>query len=609
MKLDPQTSSFPTTQKAKAKQKQDVSEIMSLMIKHRKRRGRGPSTPPPPTWPPVESSHTRFHTSASSSVTARQLGAAVWEMSSYQRSRGRRRGGEERGKMEAVVEDLDDGSGEEQPQSTSSFHRQIAESLMQHRRSRSFAPLRPVSPESCSSSMEVTPFNPADTPSSSLAIQAKTVETSYGPRTSTKLLRVLNRIWSIEEKHKLNASLVKSLKTELENARVRIKELLKEKRTDNQVIANLMKQITEDKLVIKSMEQERTKSKVHSARNEAEEERKLRKRSETLHRKLAREVSELKSSFSTALNELQRERQARIIVENLCDEFALCIRDYEREPRSLNHGSEKDLVFRENDDGLVIHMSEAWLDERAQLKVSNEKKKTIVDELGSEIETFLRSRRREDLRGKKVKERNTIWRHSLESFPLIEAGSAPKLADDEDDSRSTDSFSNCFELNNKIADGDGIEQARVEENGKDKVKTTQGSSKSRGMSSLQARFLRHVSSSHDNARALRRPGTENQSKRFPIRGADSNHTVDSTLNRSSSSSMGGHKVHPEADRADASKRHITIARSTSPVKKWEPSISTHSTEEVAKSGSKEHTLKARLLEARLEGKQSKSRAS
>ncbi|KAK7247080.1 hypothetical protein RIF29_41957 [Crotalaria pallida] len=53
-----------------------------------------------------------------------------------------------------------------------------------------------------------------------------------------------------------------------------------------------MKQIVEDKLVRKSKEQDRLHAAVQSVRDELEDEMKLRKRSESVHRKLARELSE-----------------------------------------------------------------------------------------------------------------------------------------------------------------------------------------------------------------------------------------------------------------------------------------------------------------------------
>ncbi|KAE8693855.1 Detected protein of confused Function [Hibiscus syriacus] len=160
-----------------------------------------------------------------------------------------------------------------------------------------------------------------------------------------------------------NKSLVSALKMELDHSRGQIKELLREKQAERQEIDNLMKQVTEHKLVRKNKEQDRIKAAVQPVRDELEKERRLRKRSESMHRKLARELS-----------------------ENLCDEFARGIREYEQEVRFLKHRHEIDHVDGENPERLILHISEAWLDERMQMKLTEGKtdtkeKNSVVDML------------------------------------------------------------------------------------------------------------------------------------------------------------------------------------------------------------------------------------
>lgn len=64
-------------------------------------------------------------------------------------------------------------------------------------------------------------------------------------------------------------------------------------------------------------------------REELEDEKKLRKRFESMYRKLVREMFDMKFFFFKVLNELERERRVRIFLEDLGDEFVLGIRDYE----------------------------------------------------------------------------------------------------------------------------------------------------------------------------------------------------------------------------------------------------------------------------------------
>ena len=69
---------------------------------------------------------------------------------------------------------------------------------------------------------QIAPYNAAVTPSSSIDLKGRIGETGYSLKTSTELLKVLNRIWGLEEQHASNMSLVKALKKELDHARVRI---------------------------------------------------------------------------------------------------------------------------------------------------------------------------------------------------------------------------------------------------------------------------------------------------------------------------------------------------------------------------------------------------
>ncbi|KAL8162471.1 hypothetical protein V2J09_013960 [Rumex salicifolius] len=574
-------------------------ELMGLKLKRsilvgKGKRG-GPCTPPP-TWNSIGS-----HSQTLDTATARQLGANLWEIlpnmtntaaSSSSSSFHRRHGNHHKNKglqIQPVLEEDDDDIAEcsshlpDQPGSTGSFHRQIAESLRRHHRSvnRNGRAIQPVSPASFGSSMELTQYNPGSTPSSSLELKGR-AGVSNSLKTSTELLKVLNRIWTLEEQHASNVSLVRALKTELDNSRVRIKELLKEKQMDRKVIDDLMRQLVEGKFGRKNTEQERIKSAMQSLREEIEDERKLRKRSETLHHKLARELSDVKSSFSKATCELERERSARVLLEELCDEFALGVRDYEQEMRSAQYKTEKDQACgRGHVDSLVLHMSEAWLDERVQMRLSEElEKEMVAEKLSSEIEYFLRAKEKG-----MVHHKSNIRRSSLESYHLIEAMSAPKIVDEDGDGDSLDSESNCFELSKAVDDYDVAPK-------------NPGTQKpaSQGISRLQSRFQEHMMKT---TLSNGKPENPSQSKRF-----GSGSRIAERLARNNSSSVEGDRIHPEDTLVDGSRGHLvlagpTLAGPTSPVKKWESKIGLQDPE----SGGKESTLKARLLEARSEGRQ------
>lgn len=642
-----------------------------------KSRGLGGVYTPPPTWnfhsdPPHLSSNGNITgNNSSNSVTARQLGANLWEILPHLPSLAKMTHHRKANKgleMQPVLEDPPDTASDEQPVSTGTFHRQIAASLMRHHRSvdRNGRTLQPVSPASYGSSMEITPYNPSATPGSSLEYNGRIGDPSCSLKTSTELLKVLNRIWCLEEHHASNTTRVKSLKMELDDARTRMKELLREKQMDRQVIADLMKQVSDLKHIKKNMDQDRVQSALQSVREELEDERKLRKRSESLHRKMAREISEMKSSFSRVLSDLERERRARVLLEDLCDEFAMGVRDYEQELRSLNYRTEKEQVHREQVDSLVLHISEAWLDERVQMKLAEEirrdvrEKGMIVEKLRPEIESFLKARQTMDSRENvdfliKSSKGSGFRRQSLESFPLNEATSAPKNVDDEDeddDDDSIDSDSHCFELNRNLGgeysnevhpkNVDLPNGRNLEDLGKMDAEKRKGESREvndgRGLSTLQARFEKHMARVISSNGKTQKEGThveantshvsgnqegimeeglvDRRSKRFGNRGGGntSHMNMIESLLRNNSSSIEGERIYPESELVDDSHGHFLVGSLASPVKKWEPKLVSQDPEISESSsrwnmGSKETSLKARLLEARLEGRNSQPKGS
>ncbi|KAE8681547.1 GDSL esterase/lipase [Hibiscus syriacus] len=558
----------------------------------------GPSTPSP-TWrlefSPQNSTTPEFlQLPNGSSVSARKLCANFWDLQPHyslptlhkRPSKLRLHHFKQKG-FDAAA-DPPRTPRDQTPASASSLRKHSAASPMQHRRSveRNGRAPQSVSPASCGRSLEIAPYDPAVAPSTSLDFKGRSER-------SKKLLKVLNRIWSLEEQHVSNVSLVNALKTELGHSRGRIKELLREQQTERQEMDNLMKQVTEDKYIRKNKEQDKVKAVVQLVRDELENERRLRKRSESMHRKLARDLSEVRSSFANALKELERERKARILLENLCDEFARGVREYEQEMRFLKHKHEIDHADGKKPERLILHISEAWLDERMQMKLAQgqtdlAEKNSIIDKLSLDIETFLEAKRSTGSR--KIDEQYS----SDSDLQCYE----PKKTANRVQSKGScklhgDNALVCRgeELGNRIS-------IRKKAQSEDAVK----SSKSR---SFRGRFDEHMATgdtSHDN-----------KVKRNRSSGLSSSNVLDNLI-RNHSLSSEGDKVHPECSLREDSCVQSVFKGRASPVRQWVSKLSSPNFEKTDSCltlppGYKENTLKAKLLEARLEGQQSRAKAA
>ncbi|XP_058758957.1 uncharacterized protein LOC131632193 isoform X2 [Vicia villosa] len=92
------------------------------------------------------------------------------------------------------------------------------------------------------SSLEVTPENDVN-PRSSLG------ESSCKSKSSRELVKVLDRMWRLEEQQASNIATAKALIKELDSSQAQEKELVHEKKMNRQIMESLMKQITEDRRV------------------------------------------------------------------------------------------------------------------------------------------------------------------------------------------------------------------------------------------------------------------------------------------------------------------------------------------------------------------------
>ncbi|CAN4108355.1 unnamed protein product [Withania somnifera] len=643
------------------KKKQQVEEEL-LVVKLKQgvlvgKRG-GSCTTPSPTWKIglAQSDGSLLQDlpfpSNSASLSVRKLGADLWEyqpqvekivkMSKIGPLPQNHR---EKSKLRSQPADPPD-SPPQQPTSTSSLGRDIAASLRQHHHliAKNGGAQSLESPATYCSSMEMAPYKPVETPTSSKELKGRSRKSSYSLKTSAELLKILNRIWSLEEQHASNMLLVKALKKELHHSQRRVKELQEEKKRDREEINDLMMLIDEYRIGRKNNKHNRAKEAVKTLTDELRDERKLRKRSENLHHKLARELAEMKSSFSTALKELEKEREARIMLEELCDEFAYEIKKYEEEVRFLKSKVRKDQILTEDKDRLIIHISEAWLDERMQMKQAQRlhgpaKKKTIVDKLRSEIQTFLNGRQSSDygnnvLNLKGAKE-SSLCQHSLESFHLNNPASAPRIEKEDDDSfdnvipasESNRGLSgkhddiSCINQHEEFTPNIHVEKITESNPPQTKIETQVSKDPEVTSSRIQpeekifeAMVVKETPVVGNDSCVLKKLVTKQ--RKFQKRKNNLRKTGSSFLNNL----LKDHSLPYEAKTLPNDDKHMeqsfdptTLTGPASPVQKWTSKVTAPDHEVIESSsklplGIKENTLKAKLLEARLENQQLKPRA-
>lgn len=268
--------------------------------------------------------------------------------------------------------------------------------------------------------------------------------------TSKELLKIINRIWAQAEQPSSSTSLISALHAELERARLQVNQLIQEQRSDKNEVSYLMKCFAEEKASWKDKQQLAVEAAIGSVARELEVERKLRRRLESLNAKLGKELAEIKSSFMKAVKELESEKRARELTEQVCDELARNIDEDRAEVEKLKRESVRvhEDVEKERE---MLELVDKLHEERAHTKLSEakhqfEEKNSAISKLRKQLEVFLGTKRDKD--------EERVVKHNI----------GPQGEDDEeaedgvdskgDDSADSDLHSIELELNNNNNNND-----------------------------------------------------------------------------------------------------------------------------------------------------------
>ncbi|KAG6509848.1 hypothetical protein ZIOFF_027855 [Zingiber officinale] len=190
-------------------------------------------------------------------------------------------------------------------------------------------------------------------------------------------------------------SVISELHLELERARSCINDLESERQSIKKKIHQFMKTLAKEKELWRRREHEKACNIIEHIKDDLIRERKNRKRLEVVNAKLVDELAEAKLSARRCLHDYEKERKAREIVEQVCEELAKEIREDKAEVEAIKMES---LRLREevDEEQRMLQMAEVWREERVQMKLIDAKlmldeKYVQLCQLQEEIEHFLRS--------------------------------------------------------------------------------------------------------------------------------------------------------------------------------------------------------------------------
>ncbi|XP_057497718.1 uncharacterized protein At5g41620-like [Actinidia eriantha] len=351
-------------------------------------------------------------------VSARKLAATLWEMNEVPSPRMRERVDEKRSvKREMRVRERvghrSVHSPSLPPHLSDPSHSPVSERMdrsgtgSRHRRTSSISHRLRLADHnvdvldslSSASLMEIETRSRVQTPSGSVVGGGRTrlKDVSNALMTSKELLKIINRIWAHDDQPSSSLSLISALHAELERARLQVNQLIQEQRSDQNEISCLIKCFTEEKAAWKKKEKEVVEAAIESVAGELEVERKLRRRLESLNKKLGKELAETKASLVKAVKELESEKRAREVIEQVCDDLARDVGEDKADVEEMNRESVKIREEVENEREM-LHIADKLREERAQMKLSEarhqfEEKNSFVDKLRNQLEGFMRTKR------------------------------------------------------------------------------------------------------------------------------------------------------------------------------------------------------------------------
>lgn len=234
---------------------------------------------------------------------------------------------------------------------------------------------------------------------------------SCGQITTDKFTKVLNDLWSLEERHACNTSLVAGLQAELDQAHSQLQELLLREKEHSKEVECVSKKMVEERALWKEQHEKSVRVALSSISQNLENERKAKQKFESLHKKVEKDLWETRRKLGKVSQDLEKERKARELMEDVCDELAREVGEDKARVEELKRESVK---VREEveEERKMLQMAEVWREERVQMKLMEaklelEEKNTALDKLRGELETFLKAKR-----GNGAKEDTCLSQHT-----------------------------------------------------------------------------------------------------------------------------------------------------------------------------------------------------
>lgn len=216
-----------------------------------------------------------------------------------------------------------------------------------------------------------------------------------GSKKSNELKRGFGQPKRIDQQE-TSGLVISALERELEHARARISDLETERRSSKKKLEQFLLKLSEERSAWRSREHEKIRAILHDMKAELSKEKKTRQRLEMVNSKLVNRLSETKLSAKRYMQESEKERKARELIEEVCDELAKEIGDDRDEVEAAKRESMK-VQEDVEEERKMLQMAEVWREERVQMKLVDakvmlEEKYVQMNKLVADLQTLLNLR-------------------------------------------------------------------------------------------------------------------------------------------------------------------------------------------------------------------------
>ncbi|CAL0329018.1 unnamed protein product [Lupinus luteus] len=267
-------------------------------------------------------------------------------------------------------------------------------------------------------------------------------EARSGLSTLKKLLKVLNQV-CLREKQSSSMSIIFALGSELDRVCHQIDQLIEEQHSSQNDIDHVVTHFAVEKAAWKRKQREKIHNAIKNVAEELEVEKKLRRQTERLNKKIAKEMANVKASHLKASEELQREKRAKEIMEQICDELARGIGEDRAQAQELKIESAK--VREVEKEREMLQLADVLREERVQMKFPEakyqfEEKNAVLEKVRNELEDYMIAKENRDVSPdfKRIKDLESYFNEINGRFQIAEKegdmGAGDGMEHEEDDS-------------------------------------------------------------------------------------------------------------------------------------------------------------------------------